>query len=253
MVERRTVLKGLAGLPLSAILSNPELARAAASATSLVTVSTKSGREVTGALALPAQTPAPVVLLVHEWWGLNDQIRAVAAELADLGYVALAVDLFDGHVATTPEDAKAQTQAVDPKVASEIMAAWVEWAGRDSHGNGRVALMGWCFGGGWSLNGSVIAPVDATIVYYGKCDLPAEQLAHLKGPVLGHFATRDKYIDKPMVARFEAAMHQADKPYQIFWYEADHAFANPTGQNYEKPESQLAWDRTTAFLAAKLR
>lgn len=253
MIERRTVLKSLASLPLAAVLADPDQARAAAETTSLVKLTTKGGKEVAGALARPTATPAPIVLLVHEWWGLNDQIKAVAAELAKLGYLALAVDLFHGRVVTTPDEARALVAAVDPAEAGDTLSSWIDWARNHHDGTHKVGVVGWCFGGGWALNGSTLAPVEATVVYYGKCDLPAAQLAKLHGPVMGHFGTRDQYINKPMVDRFEAAMHEAGKPYQVFWYDADHAFANPTGQNYHKPEAQLAWQRTTDFLAQQLR
>lgn len=253
MIERRTILKGLAGLPLATVLADPRLARAAAEITQLVQIKTAGGKAVAGALARPQKTPAPVVLLVHEWWGLNDQIKATAVDFAQQGYLALALDLFDGRVVTTPDEAKALTQKVVPAEATDTLSSWIAWAGNHNEGVRRVGIVGWCFGGGWALNGSVAAPVDATVVYYGKCDLPADQLARLKGPVLGHFGTRDQFINKPMVDRFEAAMKQAGKPYTVYWYDANHAFANPTGDNFIKPDAQLAWQRTTEFFGKVLR
>jgi carboxymethylenebutenolidase len=238
---------------MAAVLGDPELAHAAAETTTLVKINTKGGRSVAGALAKPKGLPAPVVLLVHEWWGLNDQIKTMAVELSNQGYVALAVDLFDGRVATTPGDAGALTQQVNADQATDTLVSWIDWARHTPDGTGKVGIVGWCFGGGWALNGSVQAPVDATVVYYGKCDLPTEQLARLQGPVLGHFGTRDQFINKPMVERFETAITQAGKPHQVYWYEADHAFANPTGNNYVKAEAQLAWQRTTEFLAKTLK
>ncbi len=252
MIERRAMLMGLAGLPLASVLADPKLAQAAAEATNLIKIRTGSGKEVAGALAKPAKMPAPVVLLVHEWWGLNDQIKATALEFAQQGYLALAVDLFNGRVATTPDEARALVQKVEPAEATDTMASWISWARNHQDGTRRVGVVGWCFGGGWALTGSVAAPADATVVYYGKCDLPPDQLAHLKGPVLGHFGTRDQHIDKPMVGRFEAAMKQVGKPYSVYWYDADHAFANPTGNNYNKPDAQLAWQRTSEFFAKQL-
>ena len=181
-------------------------------------------------LALPADTPAPAVLLIHEWWGLNDQIKAVAGELARQGYMALAVDLYDGNVATASEEAERLRKAVDAAVATDTLVSWVEWLRKHPKGTGKVATIGWCFGGGWSLNASIATPVDATIIYYGQVDQPASRLARLQGPVLGHFATRDQRINRPMVEGFEKAMAEAGKPLTVYWYEADHAFANPTGR-----------------------
>ncbi len=253
MLDRRAVLLGLAGLPLAGVLADPKLAQAAAESTILVRIRTVGGKEVAGALAKPAETPAPVIVLVHEWWGLNDQIKATAAEFARQGYLALAVDLFDGRLATTPDEARALVQKVVPAEAVDTMSSWISWARNHQGGTRRVGVVGWCFGGGWALSGSVAAPVDATVVYYGKCDLPPDQLARLKGPVLGHFGTRDQHIDKPMVERFEAAMKQVGKPYTVYWYDAGHAFANPTGNNYNKPDTRLAWQRTSEFFARHLK
>lgn len=253
MIERRAVLKGLAGLPLAAVLADPHLARAAAETTALVKIHSKTGKDLAGALARPAQTPAPAVVLVHEWWGLNDQIKATAVEFANLGYLALAVDLFNGRVVTSADEARDLVQRVDTTEALATMASWINWAHNHQNSTHMVGVVGWCFGGGWSLNGSIVAPVDATVIYYGKCDLPAEQLARLKGPVMGHFGTKDTYIDKAMVGRFEAAMKQAGRPYQVFWYDAGHAFANPTGDNFNKPDAQLAWQRTTEFFGKELK
>jgi carboxymethylenebutenolidase len=247
MVElaRRNVLSALAvsplaGVPLAAILADPKLARAAAGVEE-VTLATRGGRSVRGALALPEVSPAPAVLLVHEWWGLNDQIKTMAAEFAREGYVALAVDLYGGKVAETPEDARTYMQAVDAGAATDTLVS------------GRLGTVGWCFGGGWSLNASIAAPVDATVVYYGRVDQPAEELAKLQGPVLGHFASRDQWINEQMVGAFVDLMEGLNKPVTVYWYEADHAFANPTGARYDEADAKLAWQRTLAFYAENLR
>jgi carboxymethylenebutenolidase len=107
-LTRRDVVRGAAvGVPLAAILADPELARAAAAGLETVSITTEGGRTVNAALAVPHHAPAPTVLVDHEWWGLNPQIKSVAAELAREGYTALAVDLYGSRVATTPGDARA--------------------------------------------------------------------------------------------------------------------------------------------------
>ena len=256
MLARRAVLsalaQGAAGLPLAVVLANPELARAAARDLETVTLTTPGGKTVRASLAAPARAPAPAVLLVHEWWGLNDQIKAVAAEFANQGYLALAVDLYDGKVATTSEDARAYMGQIDAAAAAETLAAWIDWLKREARASGKVGAVGWCFGGGWSLNASLVRPVDATVVYYGRVNKTAAQLAPLAGPVLGHFATLDKFINRKMVGGFERAMDAAGKTYDIHWYEANHAFANPTGARYDAEDAALAWKRTLAFFKAHL-
>jgi carboxymethylenebutenolidase len=251
-VARRSLLTGLVAAPLAVILADPILRAAAADALETVSVTTADGRTEKGALAVPAKTPAPAVLLVHEWWGLNDQIKTMAAELAKEGFLALGVDLYEGKVATDATAAKTYMQALEPNKATQTLVAWINWLKHDPRSTGKVATIGWCFGGGWSLNASIAAPVDATVIYYGQVTRPAADLAKLKGPVLGQFAEKDQWINRSMVAGFEAEMKKAGKPLTAYWYPADHAFANPTGQNYDKEDAQLAWSRTLAFLRANL-
>jgi len=252
-LSRRDLVKGVAaGLPLAAVLADPIQARAAAETLEAVSIITDGGRSVNAALAMPATTPAPAVLLIHEWWGLNDQIKSVAAELARQGYVGLAIDLYDGKDTDSPDVAGRLTQAVDPAAATDTAASWTRWLKANPKVDGKVGTVGWCFGGGWSLNASIAEPVDATVVYYGRVDKPAKQLARLEGPVLGHFATRDQWINREMVDGFEKAMNAAGKPYTVYWYDADHAFANPSGGRYDAEDAKLAWERTLAFYRQNL-
>jgi len=248
--QRRLFLKGVASLPLAAILAYPDLARAAADSLQTVTTTLNDGTEVSAALALPEAESPPSVLLIHEWWGLNDQIKSMAAELARLGYAALAVDLYHGEVADTRNRAMSLMQGVDNREATETLTTWIEWLRSHERTNDQVATMGWCFGGGWSLNASIATPVDATVIYYGRVTRPAEDLEALQGPVLGHFASRDQSIDKEMVAGFEQEMEKAGKAdlLTVHWYDADHAFANPTGARYDADDAAKAWDRTRRFL-----
>ena len=252
MIARRDVLKGvasapLAGLPLAAILADPALARAAAAGLHEYTINTPAGRRVSGALAMPLGVPAPTVLLIHEWWGLNDQIKAVTAEFGRLGYLAVAVDLMAGKVATTPDEARALTGAVVAEEATDTLSGWIEWLRVHDASNRKIGTVGWCFGGGWSLGASIAAPVEATVIYYGRVTRKADELARLKGPVMGHFASRDKFIDNKMVSAWEAEMDKAGKSYSTHWYDADHAFANPTSARYDEADAKLAWDRTLKF------
>ena len=251
-LARRQVLSGIAATSLAAVLADPRLAKAAADGLETVSLTTKDGRSVKAALAMPAALPAPAVLLVHEWWGLNDQIKAVAAELAKEGYIALAVDLYDEKVASQPEDARAYMQAVDPGQAGDTLQSWVAWLRAHDAVAGKIGTVGWCFGGGWSLNASIDSPVEATVVYYGRVARSAEDLKALTSPVLGHYAIQDKWINQEMVGKFEAEMTKADKSFESHWYEADHAFANPTQARYDDADAKLAWDRTLAFFKEHL-
>ena len=181
-LARRDLLIGLAGLPLAAVLADRRLARAAAASLETVTITTAGGRSVSAALGVPAALPAPAVMLVHEWWGLNDQIKSVAAALADAGYLALAIDLYDGNVTADPAVARELATGVRPQAATDTCASWIDWLRNHESGSGKVGTVGWCFGGRWSLNASLAAPVDATIVYYGNVKRTQAQLASLGRP-----------------------------------------------------------------------
>lgn len=138
-------------------------------------------------------------------------------------------------------------------MATQNVVAAVAWLRGHEKSNGRVGTVGWCFGGGWSLNASIATPVDATVVYYGRVTKSADEVKALKGPVLGHFGTLDKNIDAAMVAGFEKSMAAAGRrDLTVHWYEADHAFANPTGARYDEADAALAWQRTLAFLGKHL-
>ena len=211
MLQRRDVLTSIAhlpamSLPLAMVLADPSLARAAAAGLETVAITTPGGDQVSAALAVPAVTPAPAVLLVHEWWGLNDQIKSVAADLAAEGYVALAIDLYGGEVANTASQAKALMNQVNGAVATDTVGAWADWLRARGDVTGKLGTVGWCFGGGWSLNTALARPVDAAVVYYGRVNKSAVDLAALDGPMLGHFATRDNWINAAMLDGFEAAM-----------------------------------------------
>ena len=257
MYARRDVLKQIATAPvaaggLAAILADPDAARAAASSLETVTITTVGGKQVSAAWGAPQAAAAPQILLVHEWWGLNDQIKAVAADFVGQGYGALAIDLYDGQVATTPEQARTYMNTMVATEATDTLASWIDWLRARDDASGRIGTVGWCFGGGWSLNASLACPVEATVVYYGYVARTAAELAPLKGPVLGHFAERDTWINHAMVAGFEEAMKQAGKQLTDYWYDANHAFANPTRASYDAPDAALAWERTTAFFKTNL-
>jgi len=248
-VPRRHVVTGIAGLSLASLLADPLKLAAAAASLSDITITTAGGRKVTAALGVPAKTPAAAVLLVHEWWGLNQQIRGVASQLTDLGYLSLAVDLYDGKVASDPTAAKQYAGAVQPQQAIDTLTSWIDMLRKRPDCTGKLATIGWCFGGGWSLRASLARPVDATVIYYGDVTPPSSALQALTGPVLGHFGGLDQSITPSSVDAFEVRLKQLGKPATIYRYaDAKHAFANPTGQNYEAADARQAWDRTVAFL-----
>lgn len=249
---RRQISKGLASLPLATLLGSSALAQEVAASLDEVSLELPSGRVVKGALARPEEGPAPTMLLIHEWWGLNDHIKTMAATFASQGYLTLACDLYNGVVATTSADAGYTMGQVKPEEARETLVGWADWLKTHEGSTGKIGTCGWCFGGGWSLGASLATPVDATVIYYGNVAKSAEELSALKGPVLGHFGSRDTYINEEMVSGFQAALAEAGKAAEIYSYNADHAFANPTTARYDEEDAALAWERTTEFLKKHL-
>ncbi len=195
------------------------------------------------------------ILLIHEWWGLNPHIKGLADQFARLGYRSFAVDLYGGKFAEKPEDArKLMGSAMEHQgVILEKLAAAVKLA-RSENPKAKLGTIGWCFGGGWSLQTALRHGKDvaACVVYYGQLVTEPEALSALSAPVLGVFAKRDGWINPDMVKKFEAAMKTAGKTLVVASYDADHAFANPSQQRFREKPARDAWRKTLAFLEAHL-
>lgn len=213
---------------------------------------------VYGHFAFPADMidPLPAIIVIHEWWGLNDNVRSMADRLAGEGYIVLAVDLFGGEIAETRDQASALMTAVveNPDAASENIRQAFNFL-TSTAGAPRVASLGWCFGGGWSLNAARLFPdeLDAAVIYYGHVTDDEEALRPIGTPILGHFGMDDRGIPVADVRRFEQALERLRKDYSIHYYDgAGHAFANPTGQRYNAEAAEVAWQRTLEFLNQRL-
>ncbi len=211
-----------------------------------------------GHFVIPADMvePYPAILVIHEWWGLNEGVRAMANRLAGLGYIVLAVDLFGGETAATPAEARKLMLDVveNPDVATENIRQAYEFL-RDTAGAPRIASLGWCFGGGWSLNAALLFPneLNAAVIYYGQVTDNEANLRRLNVPILGIFGNEDKAIPVESVKSFEKALMNLEKNYDIEIYPGvGHAFANPTGTNYNAEAAGKAWEKTVAFLDSHL-
>jgi len=215
--------------------------------------------EVGGArayLSLPegAKAPLPGVIVIHEWWGLNEHIMHWADRLAADGYAALAVDLYGGVVATTREDAMATMKKVDDAKAKAILVAAHQFLVSDPRVKApRTASIGWCFGGGWSMQAAVAIPeLDAAVIYYGHVPTEAKAFTGVKAHVLGIFGNQDEGIPPKHVDAFDAALKQDGIQHKILRYDAPHAFANPSGPAYHPKEAAAAWTEARAFLRSEL-
>ncbi|NJO40066.1 MAG: dienelactone hydrolase family protein [Cyanobacteria bacterium RU_5_0] len=225
-----------------------------------VTYATVDGTPVTGYLARPADAtePLPGLIVIHEWWGLNDNIEAMTRRLAGEGYVALAVDLFNAQVAQNPDQARAQVQAAtaNSELLNENLRQAYQYLETEQQAP-RIASIGWCFGGSWSLNTALLLPdqLDATVIYYGgQLVTEPEQLSPLQMPILGIFGSLDDNPSPETVQQFESALNSLGKSAEIYIYEgADHAFANPSGTRYDAEAAEDAWQRTIAFLEQHLK
>jgi carboxymethylenebutenolidase len=198
--------------------------------------------------------PFPGVIMIHEWWGLNAQVKEQADALAKEGFAVFAPDLYEGKVATDPKTAEQYMNALDKARALTAMKASHQWLRSKPFTKGRqFGSVGWCMGGGLSLQLGLNAPVDAVVIYYGMVEKDPAVLKRLKGPVLGIFADRDGWITPALVDDFEAALKATPVRHEIHRYDADHAFANPSNPNYRSEMATDAWAKTVAFLKTNLR
>jgi carboxymethylenebutenolidase len=222
-----------------------------------VTYATVDGSEITGYLAKSktAESTQPGLIVIHEWWGLNDNIRMMTDKLASKGYTALAVDLYNGKVAQSPDSAGTYARSINEEEAVDNLTQAYSFL-TNQQGAPKVGTIGWCFGGGWSLQTALAHPekIDATVIYYGHLATDTSKLAELQMPILGIFGAEDDGIPPEQVKAFESALDGVGVSNNIHIYEgAGHAFANPSGKRYQQEAAEDAWQKTTNFLAKYLK
>jgi carboxymethylenebutenolidase len=235
----------LATLPVVAATSKP--------------VSYKSGDEtVQGILYTPeGKGPFPALIVIHEWWGLNDWVKEQGSKLADQGYAALAIDLYRGKVATTPEEAHEIMRGVpEDRAARDLHAAFAFLQSQKSVKKNRIGAIGWCMGGGYSLNVALQEPtLAADVINYGHLASDKETLKKINAPVLGLFGGQDRGIPAEDVKKFEQNLKELGKSVDVHIYDdAGHGFENPNNKDgYRAEDTADAWKRTVDFLAANLK
>ena len=223
------------------------------------TYGNSDGKTLQGYVAYPASAEGalPGVLMFHEWWGLNDNIKSMANQLAAQGYAVIAVDMYGGRVAQQPDQAQALMQEAIGKpdaIKANIQQAYGYL--KDHLKAARVGTLGWCFGGSMSFEaGKILGEnLGAVVIYYGFVNGRRDELTALKAPVLGLFGGQDHGISAETVTAFEQGLKALERSPQIHVYpDAGHAFANPSGENYRKADAEDAWARTTAFLREHLQ
>jgi carboxymethylenebutenolidase len=246
-------MKNILWLPLMLVFASSALA------TDGKTVSYKSGDEtVRGLLYTPqGQGPFPGIVVIHEYWGLNDWVKEQASKLAGQGYVALAVDLYRGKVGTTPEEAHEIMRGMpDDRAKRDLHAAVAFLQSQAEVRRDRVASIGWCMGGGYSLDVALQEPtLRAAVINYGHLATDTDSLKKINASILGLFGAQDKGITPEDVRKFEQALKQQGKSVEIHIYpDAGHAFENPNNTAaYRAEDAADAWQRTVNFLQGTLK
>ncbi len=222
-----------------------------------VTYYSQDNKGVKGYLAVPeGRGKKPAIILIHEWWGLNDEIRDKARKYAKDGYIALAVDLYNGESTTKPEDARRLAGSVGKNQEDAFANLRAALAYLKKHKNvdkNRLASVGWCFGGGWSYQ---VAKNDlgtrASVIYYGRFN-PADDLSQMRAKILGHFAEKDRGIKVDDVRQFQASLKTQSGDHEIFIYpNTGHGFTNSNSAVYDAAATSQAYDRTLEFLKKHL-
>jgi carboxymethylenebutenolidase len=222
-------------------------------------VSYKSGDEtVQGILYTPTgKGPFPALIVIHEWWGLNDWVKEQASKLSDQGYVTLAIDLYRGKVATTPDEAHQIMRGVpEDRAKRDLHAAFAYLASQPNVKKDRIGAIGWCMGGGYALDVTLQEPaLAADVINYGHLATDPAALQKIQAPILGIFGAQDKGIPPEDVRKFGETLDKMGKKIELKIYDdAGHAFENPNNaQGYRAADAQDAWQRTIDFLAANLK
>ncbi|MDY6779086.1 MAG: dienelactone hydrolase family protein [Halobacteria archaeon] len=211
-----------------------------------------------GYLARPADNGSyPGVVMIHEWWGLNDNIRHMADVLAGHGYTVFAVDLYNGRVATNSSRASelaSQVRSNADEAVTKLVRA-TEALRSSEFTTSKVASLGWCFGGGWSLQLSLSdADLNSTVIYYGTLTTNTTKLREVDAPVLGIFGSEDQVVGIENIREFNRTLSKIGVEKEIRVYEgASHAFANPSGESFRPNATKDAWRRTLEFLNTTLK
>lgn len=222
--------------------------------TEKVSFAREGGIETGGEIALPAgEARAGAVVLIHEWWGLNDHVRSLLGRLAGAGFVALAPDLFAGKVTRDAGEAAKLMQGLDWGSALEDIAGAARYLAGHPRSNGKVGVLGFCMGGALSFAAAAsVKGLSAVVPFYG---LPSQKLDFdaVEAPILAHFAARDEWAKPELAEDIKRELEARGKSIELHVYDAQHAFVNDTRPEVHDPDAaKIAWDRSVAFLRQHL-
>lgn len=248
------VLAGLITLTSAALIYH----RAQPSVKTQLVQYQSGGDTVTGYMAFPeGKGPFPAVILIHEWWGLNDWMKANAKKFADAGYLVLAIDLYRGEVATDQDAAHELMRGLpEDRATRDVQAAFAYLVSRNEVQHNKIGAIGWCMGGGYALQAALVIPeLAAAVINYGRLVTDTEMIDKINCPLLGIFGAKDRGIPVKDVEAFKAACQKADKDVTIQIYSnSGHAFINENNvKAYHAKDAKNAWEKTFAFLEKKLK
>lgn len=218
---------------------------------STATFATPKGGQGSGALALPETEKAPALVVLHEWWGLTDEIREVTQRFAAAGYLSLAPDLYDGKVATRPNDASKLMQGLDWPKTLDLISGAARFAKSHPRSNGKVGIVGFSMGGGMAFSAICDSKEFAAAVsFYGLPPKEFANFANVRTPVLAHFAEHDAWAKPSVAAEIQSALQKLGQAMELHVYPAQQAFFFDTGhpEVHDPASAALAWDRTLSFL-----
>jgi carboxymethylenebutenolidase len=222
-------------------------------------VTYKSGDETVKAILYTPEGkgPFPGIVVIHEWWGLNDWVKEQASKLAGEGYAALAIDLYRGKVATTPDEAHEIMRGVpEDRAKRDLEAAYQFLASQPNVKKDRIGAIGWCMGGGYALDLALEEPtLAADVINYGHLATDPAAIGKINAPILGLFGALDRGIPPDDVKAFGAALDKMGKKIDVTIYpDAGHAFENPNNKDgYRPADAADAWKKTVDFLASTLK
>jgi carboxymethylenebutenolidase len=218
-----------------------------------VTFKRPDGKECTGYYEVPSSAEeAPGMVVIQEWWGLNEQIRGAANRLAEAGYRALVPDLYRGKVTLEAAEAEHLMAGLDFRnAATQDIRGAVQHLKSNTR---KTGVIGFCMGGVLSILAAVyVKEADAAVSWYGLPPEEAADVSTIKIPLQGHFALKDRFFTPAQVDILEARLKKGRVAYEIYRYQADHAFGNETGDHYDPEAAKLAWQRTFDFLEKHLK
>lgn len=215
----------------------------------------RSGRQSTGEIAEPAGTAkVGAVVLLHEWWGLNEHVRSLVDRLAGAGFVVLSPDLYHGRVTASPEEAAQLMGGLDWPGAIDEIAGAVSFLAKHPRGNGKVGVTGFCLGGALAFATAIQVPeIAAAVPFYGVPDVPESEWARVRAPIQAHFAKHDDWAKPASAEKIRATLQGHGRSMELFVYDAQHAFVNDTRPEvHDAALAQQAWDRAVAFFRTHL-